>query len=610
MEKRIMAVSKRLVFVILLSFLCSFCGGNVVLPDQNPAGEPSAPLIGDNNGSHTDQCAQVKNRYVQINHGDPQHVPSRPTPETELSVCFNGLEPGRTCCSGAMEEMYMKLSEGMFTDHLEKANYQLTQLIKNGIENFENDVLALIKNSEKNTMGHLSEIYRIPWSEHHKPVNKLFASLFDYVKQGQVEIPIIVNEFFDQLLPLVFRYAVNDPTVTNYKESLNDCLIKLRRHLHPQPFGTFSRKMAHELSTVLWAARSYLHALSVVSDTINATNHLDTEETCKKGITQMLFCSQCKGHVGVKPCKDFCQDVMHSCFSKQMEVSYEWDEIVRLLRQLTRYMVGPSGLESVLKNIDRVISDGIMNAMDKAPEFTPTILVTCKETGSAPENQKVSVQSPLVPNNKMLISDQEPVSSISLKDQATQLLLSLLNIHGVYRNITSSICVDFNVSQSPTHCWNGSHVAQYQQITSKYHSPNIRVSFVNDRNIMSLKDKLLHIQQNLISRTAEDDQMQNDAYIYQGSGASMNTYRDDEDFFAGSGSGSGYTPKNVHPDSSASDGFTIDSTPSTNQFAPKPNGNSSARSLYTATRHHCLAFALAIMMLAVSYGSGTSYLFS
>ncbi|GAB1609907.1 glypican-3-like [Argonauta hians] len=608
MEKYIImaVVSKRLMLFALLSVLWSsfsFCNGNV-LPQ---VGGPSAPLNPDNN--HTEQCNQVKYSFVKINHGSPLYVPSSPTPETELSVCFNGLEPGKTCCSGAMEELYMKLSEGMFKDHLERTNFQLTLLIKKGIENFENDLLALIKNSEKNTMGHLSEIYRIPWSEQHKPVNKLFASLFNYVKQGQVEIPIIVNEFFDQLLPLVFRYAVNDPSVTSYKESLNECLIKLRRQLHPQPFGTYSRKMAHELSTVLWAARSYLHALAIVSDTINATNHLTTEETCKKGITQMLFCSECKGYVGERPCKDFCADVMHGCFSKHMEVSYEWDEIIRLLRQLLRYMEGSSGLEFVLKNIDRVISDGIMNAMDKAPEFTPMILATCKETGSIPEIQKASAQSPVVANSKMLNSDQDPVSSISLTDQATQLLLSLLNIHGVYRNMTTSMCADFNVSLSPTQCWNGSHVAQYQQITSKYHSPHIRVSFANDRDLMSLKDKLLHIQQNLISRTSDDDQMQNDMYRSHSSGGRMiGTGDDEDDYFTGSGSGSGEPNRGIKDNEDSTD-LIIDEGPNSNQNPNKRNDNSSGRSLYAAS-YHTLLFSLASLLLASAYATGENHLLS
>ena len=233
-------------------------------------------------------------------------------------------------------------------------------------------VMALIDKAKSNTLVHLTDIYSIPRNEHEQHVEELFNNLAKYSKHNAT-ISTSVTKFFDQLLPLVFRYTVNDPSVTDYKESFNDCLMNIQSSLQPPPFGPFVRKLIHDLSLAFRASVSYQEALSDFIDLINQTNQIKIEETCKEGLTQMLFCSQCKGYIDVKPCKEFCEDVLHGCFSKVMEIFTESKKVIKQFQPFIKVMKEEHGLEVVVKSVLRIISEGIMHAMDKAPEFTPLV---------------------------------------------------------------------------------------------------------------------------------------------------------------------------------------------------------------------------------------------
>lgn len=487
-------------------------------------------------------CDRVKENYVQHKFGPAKDVPDDPLPESDLSVCFNGLEPGKSCCSKKIEKSYKDRSEATLKRLLQERSSHLIDMIVKVKNTFDYQVMALIDKAKSNTLVHLTDIYRIPHNEHEQHVEELFRNLAKYSKHNAT-ISTSVTKFFDQLLPLVFRYTVNDPSVTNYKDSLNDCLMNVQTSLQPPPFGPFVRKLIYDLSLAFRAPISYQEALSDFIDLINQTNQIRIEETCKEGLTQMLFCSQCKGYIDVRPCKEFCEDVLHGCFGKLMEIFTESKRVIQQFQPFIKVMKEEHGLEVVLKSVDRIISDGIMHAMDKAPEFTPTILNECKETVSAPKEQKSVPLVPLVASVKISSPETESPISLDMEDQIN-LLLKIFSADGVYRNLTQKFYQEYQPAVSDIQCWNGSHVAQYHQTTSKYHTPNIRVNFAYDKHMLTMKDKLGHVEGNLL-RQVQREPMQNDAMPDHSGGGGHYAYRDDEDYYAGSGSGSGFlNPKN------------------------------------------------------------------
>lgn len=545
-------------------------------------------------------CDRVKENYLQHKFGPAKDVPNDPLPESDLSVCFNGFEPGKSCCSKKMEKSYKERSESALKRLLQERSLDLIDMIVKVKDTFDHQVTALIQKAKSNTLVHLTDIYRIPRNEHEHHVEELFQNLAKYSKPN-VTIGSSVTKFFDNLLPLVFRYTVNDPSVTNYKESLNDCLLSVQTSLQPPPFGPFVRKLIYDLSLAFRAPISYQEALSDFIDLINQTNKIKLEETCKEGLTQMLFCSKCKGLLTVRPCKDFCEDVLHGCFGKLMEIFSESKRVIQQFQPFLKVMKEEHGLEVVLKSVDRIISDAIMHAMDKAPEFTPMILSECKETVSAPKEQKNAPVSVVVPIAKPTPTEMETPIFLDMDDQIN-LLLKIFSADGVYRNLTEKFYQEYQPAISEIKCWNGSHVAQYFQTTSKYHSPNLRVNFAYDKHMLTMKDKLGHVEGNLL-RQVQREHMQNDAMPDHSGGGSLYSYRDDEDYYAGSGSGSGFfTPGNQNP-SSTEGGFTFD-TPSREK---KPKHGTGSRSSGVIPRS---SWSVSLLTLFLTCCVGSVHLWS
>lgn len=52
---------------------------------------------------------------------------------------------------------------------------------------------------------------------------------------------------------------------------------------------------------------------------------VNSTPACIRGLTKMLFCPFCRGMPGVKPCKNYCLNVMKGCLANQADLDPEWN---------------------------------------------------------------------------------------------------------------------------------------------------------------------------------------------------------------------------------------------------------------------------------------------
>lgn len=46
---------------------------------------------------------------------------------------------------------------------------------------------------------------------------------------------------------------------------------------------------------------------------------------CVRALTQMLYCPYCRGMPGLKPCHNYCYNVMRGCLANQADLDTEWN---------------------------------------------------------------------------------------------------------------------------------------------------------------------------------------------------------------------------------------------------------------------------------------------
>lgn len=46
---------------------------------------------------------------------------------------------------------------------------------------------------------------------------------------------------------------------------------------------------------------------------------------CVRALTKMLYCSYCRGLPGLKPCHNYCHNVMRGCLANQADLDAEWN---------------------------------------------------------------------------------------------------------------------------------------------------------------------------------------------------------------------------------------------------------------------------------------------
>ncbi|KAL0185035.1 hypothetical protein M9458_020731, partial [Cirrhinus mrigala] len=61
---------------------------------------------------------------------------------------------------------------------------------------------------------------------------------------------------------------------------------------------------------------------------------------CVSGFTKMLYCSYCQGLFTLKPCNNYCLNVMKGCLANQADLDPEWSKYIgkSLFAPLTKSM--------------------------------------------------------------------------------------------------------------------------------------------------------------------------------------------------------------------------------------------------------------------------------
>jgi hypothetical protein len=503
--------------------------------------------------SHLQTCSRIAEEFSANSFGPASMVPESPIHGTKMEICYSGDQDGstRSCCTGQMETKYQSAAEKDFYETMKFTSAYLRDLIADNMAFYQAQFLTLLEEAENRTgMLFDTESYHIPVAERHGAIEGLFLDLAAYIRRRDVNVHDSVSQFFDELFPMVYHYILNDPSSLILTEEYKECLTEIRHLLSPHPFGEVPHQLAHQLSKSVGAARTFLEALSLGIEVINTTDHLPLEPQCQKALTRLRYCSHCQGHVDVRPCRNYCYNVLRGCLATVGEVDRHWDEFVDAVHALTVNMRGAYNIEYALREFPSRISEAIMHSLESTHKFYVQVLNRCGQPKALPGSaQPVQKEKPV----SAAVSDEGTVTQLHPKMET--FMRSLLASKGFYRNLADTVCSTekFGTGLDQERCWTGSSLGRYVQNLTEVgldvqiaSNPEVKVTGLHGASVTTLIDKLQHVIKLLKSKVSSESMQSDTWYKYYGLGSGDGgTQSDDEDFADFSASGSGYPDETV-----------------------------------------------------------------
>ncbi|XP_035490780.2 glypican-5 isoform X1 [Scophthalmus maximus] len=509
-------------------------------------------------------CHEVRTAYQLRQVGPLHRVPETPGTDVDLLICKH---QGPSCCTRKMEESYQIAVKRETLHNIQSYSYELEHLISGHSDAFQDMFQYLLSFSQ----GHLSSLLEgtySPLSRHTLPhVNQLFSSLSLYLCGANVSVEASVQQFFNNLFPLVYTRLINpgiEGSMTEASE-MGDCLRMIRQDVNP--FGPYPAAMAQELAGALGAGRQLGLALEEGVEVMNATEHVSLSKECVKGLVKMVFCSHCRGLTLIKPCVGYCLNVMRGCLASVSELDQPWRRYTSLLEQLTHAMAGQHSLELALLEVRGRVHNALLYAQRRGPLITATVDKVCGLTTGEPTSMHPT--SPEVTTSTVTSSSPLPSAAPSQPEQwlrqlahlkssfplkpsknnkhslrtlSREFLMYLQRYKSFFAALPEMLCEGENVMDDST-CWSGDDVVESYSgrvvgngLHAQRQNPEVKVRTV-DPTLAEVKEKLDRFNRETQERFPKLDQVE--AWDELGSGRSEGSSIgcDDEDGCQASGDG-------------------------------------------------------------------------
>uniref|UniRef100_A0A3B3ZGH7 Uncharacterized protein n=1 Tax=Periophthalmus magnuspinnatus TaxID=409849 RepID=A0A3B3ZGH7_9GOBI len=248
-----------------------------------------------------------------------------------LRVCPQGY----TCCTSDMEDTLHLQSKVEFESLVEQTSLDMRTTFVSRHKKFDEFFLELLDTSEKSLNGMFTQTYGKLYIQNSEIFQDLFTELKRYYTGGNVNLEEMLNDFWSKLLERMFQLLNSQ---YHFTDDYLECVSKYTDQL--KPFGDTPRKLKAQVTRAFIAARTFVQGLMVGREVANRVAKVNVAPACVKALTKMLYCPYCRGLPGLKPCHNYCQNVMRGCLANQADLDAEWNLFIG---ETSRFVTAASG---------------------------------------------------------------------------------------------------------------------------------------------------------------------------------------------------------------------------------------------------------------------------
>ncbi|MEE6496640.1 hypothetical protein FKM82_002446 [Ascaphus truei] len=263
-------------------------------------------------------CSEVRTLYISkgFNQND---VPYHEINGDHLKVCSQA----NTCCSQAMEEKYSQQSKHDFKTAVTEPCNNMHNIFASRYSKFDEFFKELLQNAENSLNDMFVRTYGRLYMQNSELFKDFFVELKKYYVGGNVNLEEMLSDFWERLLERMFRLV--NPQY-HFTDEYLECVSKYTDQL--KPFGDVPRKLKLQVTRAFVAARTFAQGLAVARDVVNKVSAVNPTPQCVRAMMKMTYCSSCRGLVLVKPCNNYCLNVMKGCLANPGDLDTEWNNFI------------------------------------------------------------------------------------------------------------------------------------------------------------------------------------------------------------------------------------------------------------------------------------------
>ncbi|XP_041055093.1 glypican-6-like [Carcharodon carcharias] len=498
-------------------------------------------------------CSEVRQAYSAKGFS-LSNIPYQEISGEHLRICTQGY----TCCTSEMEDKLSQQSKLEFENMVEETSHFLRTTFVSRHKKFDEFFRELLENSEKSLNDMFIRTYGRLYMQNSEVFQDLFTELKRYYTGGNVNLEEMLNDFWARLLERMFQLV--NPQY-HFTEDYLECISKYTDQL--KPFGDVPRKLKIQVTRAFVAARAFVQGLTVGREVANRVSKVIPTLGCIRALMKMMYCPYCHGLPTVKPCNNYCLNVMKGCLANQADLDTEWNLFIDAMLLVAERLEGPFNIEAVMDPIDVKISDAIMNMQENSMQVSAKVFQGCGQPKPIqPGRKSRSISENFNIRFRPYSPEERPTTAAgtNLDRLVTDVKEKLKLAKKFWSTLPYTICNDEKVTAgAPVEedCWNGHTKGRYlpeimnDGLTNQINNPEVDVDITRPDTMIRQQIMALRVMTNKLKNA------------YNGNDVN---FQDSIDEASGSGSGSGCTDEMCPPEF---DFATTEAPPGPNKSEPK-----------------------------------------
>ncbi|XP_061691441.1 glypican-4 [Syngnathoides biaculeatus] len=387
-------------------------------------------------------------------------VPNKGVNGASLKVCPQGF----SCCTVEMEEKLSQQSHYDIKAPVSRLSTNLQSTFRQRHEHFDKFFRELLKNAEVSLHNMFVRTYGMMYVQNAELFKNLFTALTRYYVSGSsaVNLESTLSDFWADLLERMFR-LVN--VQYEFSDAYMECVSRHTEQL--QPFGDVPRKLRIQLTRAFVAARTFVRGLNLMPEVVNKVSTVSASPSCVRAAMKMLYCPYCSGQVALKPCQNYCLNVMRGCLANQADLDTEWNNFLDAMLGLAERLEGPFNFESVMDPIDVKISDAIMNMQENSMQVSQKVFHGCGQPKQSAEfrSKRSAKDTGFTGRFRPYSPDARPTTAAgtSLDRLTNDVKKKLKHAKKFWSTLPDTVCAGERIAPGDD-CWNGTAKSRYEAV--------------------------------------------------------------------------------------------------------------------------------------------------
>ncbi|KAM4728716.1 glypican-1-like [Anableps anableps] len=401
----------------------------------------TAPAFGDK----AQTCSDIQRFYVGKGFNQDA-VPQFEMSGEHLHICPRGY----TCCTSEMEDNLATLSRREMEGLLREAKRPLQSSLAYSYNTFNGYMDDLMNRSMITLQNTFTSRWGFLYTRNSQLFHDLYQDLRDYYRSTSVNLEEVLNEFWTKLLEKLFYQANKQSSIDeDYQECVSKKIETLRL------FGEAPHKMTLQVTRTFVAARAFLQGLYTSREVVGKVLQVPLSQKCVEAIMKMTYCPHCHGMPTVKPCANYCSNIMKGCLANQADLNTEWSNLADIMIRVGERRL--DDMESVILYLPNQISEAMFTMMDNMATINSKLFQAC---GSLSEGATGSGFEDITSRRGDLLDDSLGGSANKMVSEVN---MKLREIKPYWISLPKILCSDRIASgaEAENKCWNGSSRDKY-----------------------------------------------------------------------------------------------------------------------------------------------------